>query len=64
MSLITSKSKIASKHRITIIPRLELNGVVLCLPSDFVVSQVDLEFCNVYHLVNSSKIVPYLNMSD
>ena len=55
-SLITSKSRIAPKQRITI-TRLELNGSVLAKRlREFVLIQVDLEFGNVYHFVDSSTV--------
>ena len=51
-ALVTSKSKIAQKNRITV-PRLELNGAVLAKRlKEFVVGQLDLEFGNIFHLVD------------
>ena len=63
-SLISSKSKIAPKNRITI-PRLELNGEVLGKRlREFVVNEMDLEFERVIHLVDSSTVLGYLHKQD
>jgi len=63
-SLVISKSKIAPKNRITV-PRLELNGAVLAKRlREFIVSQVDIEFDNIFHLVDSSTILGYLHKQD
>ena len=63
-SLVTSKSKIAPKNRLTI-PRLELNGAVLSKRlKEFMISEVDLEFENVYHLVDSSTVLGYVHKED
>ena len=63
-SLVTAKSKIAPKNRITI-PRLELNGAVLAKRlREFVVAQVDLKINNIYHLVDSSTVLGYLHKQD
>ena len=63
-ALIMSKSKIAPKNRITV-PRLELNGAVLAKRlREFIVGQVDLNFGNIYHLVDSSTVLGYLHKSD
>ena len=52
--IILSKSKIAPKSRLTV-PRLELNGAVLSKRLDeFVQGALDVEFEEVYHLVDSS----------
>ena len=59
-----SKSKIAPKNRITI-PRLELNGAVLAKRlREFVTGRLDLEFENVFHLVDSSTVLGYLHKAD
>ena len=63
-SLVTSKSKIAPKNRITI-PRLELNGAVLSKRlKEFLVMQMVTKFSKIYHLVDSSTVVGYLHKSD
>ena len=63
-TLITSKSKVAPKNRITI-PRLELNGAVLSKRlKEFLVTHMDTEFSNVYHLVDSSTVLGYIHKSD
>ena len=62
--IILSKSKIAPKSRITV-PRLELNGALLSKRlEDFIMSDLDLEFDNVYHLVDSSTVLGYIHKSD
>ena len=59
-----SKSKIAPKHRITI-PRLELNGAVLAKRlKEFIIGELDIEFANIYHLVDSSTVLGYLHKTD
>ena len=63
-NIILSKSKIAPKSRITI-PRLELNGAVLSKRLDeFVVGTLDVQFQNVFHLVDSSTVLGYLHIVD
>ena len=63
-SLIMAKSKIAPKNRITV-PRLELNGAVLAKRiKEFTVGQLDIEFENVYHLVDSSTVLGYVHKQD
>ena len=63
-ALVVSKSKIAPKNRITI-PRLELNGAVLAKRlREFVTGQLDMEFNNIYHLVDSSTILGYVHKQD
>ena len=60
-TLVMSKSKISPKNRITI-PRLELNGAVLAKRlKEFLVSQLDIKFANVYHLVDSSTVLGYVH---
>ena len=50
--------------RITI-PRLELNGAVLAERlREFVTGQLDLEFGNVFHLVDSSAVLGNLHKAD
>ena len=63
--LIMSKSKIAPKNRLTVV-RLELNGAVLSKRlEEFVVNQLsNLEFGNVYHLVDASTVLGYLHKPD
>ena len=62
--LILAKSKIAPKIRITV-PRLELNGAVLSKRlEEFIASDLDLEFENIYHLVDSSTVLGYLHKAD
>ena len=62
--LIMSKSKIAPKNRITV-PRLELNGAVLAKRlKEFLVTEMDVEFDKVYHLVDSSTVLGYLHKLD
>ena len=62
--LVTSKSKIAPKNRITI-PRLELNGAVLAKRlKEFVTNTIDLEFENVFHMVDSSTVLGYIHKPD
>ena len=62
--LLLSKSKIAPKSRITV-PRLELNGAVLSKRlEDFISADLDLEFGNIYHLVDSSTVLRYLHKQD
>ena len=62
--LVMSKSKIAPKHRITV-PRLELNGAVLGKRlKEFIVGELDLDFANIYHLVDSSTVLGYLHKPD
>ena len=63
-TLIMSKSKVAPKNRITI-PRLELNGAVLAKRvREFVTGELDMEFDNIYHMVDSSTILGYLHKMD
>ena len=63
-TLILAKSKIAPKSRITV-PRLELNGAVLSKRlEEFIASDLDLEFENIYHLVDSSTVLGYLHKAD
>ena len=63
-SLVISKSKIGPKNRITV-PRMELNGAVLAKRlREFVVSHVNLEFEEIFHLVDSSTILCYLHKED
>ena len=63
-SLVVSKSKIAPKNRLTV-PRLELNGAVLAKRlREFVISEVDLTFGNIFHLVDSSTVLGYLHKED
>jgi len=63
-SLVTSKSKITPKNRITI-PRLELNGAVLSKRlKEFLVMKMDTKFSKIYHLVDSSTVLGYLHKSD
>ena len=63
-SLVISKSKIGPKNRITV-PRMELNGAVLAKRlREFVVSHVNLEFEEIFHLVDSSTILGYLHKED
>ena len=60
-SLILSKSKIAPRNRLTV-PRLELNGAVLSKRlEEFVHSSLDLDFGNVYHMVDSSTVLGYIH---
>ena len=62
--LVTSKSKIAPKNRITI-PRLELNGAVLAKRlKEFVTGTIDLEFENVFHMVDSNTVLGYIHKPD
>ena len=62
--LLLSKSKIAPRNRVTV-PRLELNGALLSKRlEDFIHSDLDLDFGNVYHLVDSSTVLGYLHKSD
>ena len=62
--LVMSKSKIAPKNRITV-PRLELNGALLAKRlREFLVEQLDMEFGNVYHLVDSSTVLGYVHKED
>ena len=62
--LLLSKSKIAPKSRITV-PRLELNGAVLSKRlEDFISTDLDVEFGNIYHLVDSSTVLGYLHKQD
>ena len=62
--LITSKSKIAPKNRLTI-PRLELNGAVLAKRlKEFVTGTLDLNFENIYHMVDSSTVLGYIHKPD
>ena len=64
VSLIMSKSKIAPKNVITI-PRLELNGAVLSKRlEEFLLAHLDLEFQNIYHLVDSSTVLGYIHKPD
>ena len=63
-NIVLSKSKIAPKSRLTI-PRLELNGAVLSKRlEEFVTGTLDLQFENVYHLVDSSTVLGYLHKPD
>ena len=63
-TIVISKSKIAPKSRITV-PRLELNGAVLGKRiKEFVLSDLDLEFARVHHLVDSSTVLGYLHKAD
>ena len=62
--LVTSKSKIAPKNRLTI-PRLELNGAVLAKRlKEFVTGTLDLNFENIYHMVDSSTVLGYIHKPD
>ena len=59
-----AQSKISPNNRLTI-PRLELNGVVLSQSlEDFLVTQLGMNFANVYHLVDSSTVLGYLHKQD
>ena len=59
-ALVMSKSKVAPKNWITV-PRLELNGAVLDKRlREFIVGQIDLEFGNVFQLVDSSTVLGYV----
>ena len=63
-ALILSKSKIAPRNRITI-PRLELNGAVLSKRlEEFVRGSLELEFNDVFHLVDSSTVLGYVHKAD
>ena len=63
-TLILPKSKIAPKSRITV-PRLELNGAVLSKRrEEFLNADLDMEFENIYHLVDSSTVLGYLHKAD
>ena len=63
-ALVMSKSKVAPKNRITV-PRLELNGAVLAKRlKEFIVGQIDVEFGNVFHLVDSSTVLGYVHKAD
>ena len=62
--MILSKSKIAPRSRITV-PRLELNGAVLGKRlDDFIQSDLDLEFENIHHLVDSSTVLGYVHKAE
>ena len=63
-TLIMSKSKIALKNDLTI-PRLELNGAVLFKRlEEFLVTQLRINFANIYYLVDSSMFSGYLHKQD
>ena len=63
-TIVMSKSKIAPKNRISV-PRLELNGAVLAKRlKEFIVGEIDLDFQNIYHLVDSSTILGYMHKQD
>ena len=62
--LVISKSQIAAKNRITV-SRLELNVALLAKRlREFLLDQLDMEFENVYHLVDSSTILGYVHRED
>ena len=63
-TLVTSKSKIAPKNRISI-PRLELNGAVLNKRlTEFVRQSLHLEFEREIHLVDSSTALGLIHKED
>ena len=58
--LIMAKCKVAPKHIVSI-PRMELNGAVLGnRMKNFLVKDTNLEFGTIYHLVDSSTVLGYL----
>ena len=62
--MVMSKSKIAPRNRLSV-PRLELNGAVLSKRlEEFLVSHLEQEFDNIYHLVDSSTVLGYVHKAD